>query len=220
MGKNCTIIIITAILFGVIAPASGITVDKIVRNVDNRYKTLDAFSASMWLIATSAYLGDATYKGKIYARHPNNFRLEYYEPMKQTLVFDGSTFWMYTPMTKQVIIYDVTGISGDESVWDMYQMGREDYDFELLGEKTLKGDISTYKLKLTAKSSAQAFQTVYIWVDNEEWVARRIDMIDGEGNSNSYRLFNFDFNPSISAGKFTFKTPEDVTEIRAEDIGM
>ena len=106
MGKNCTIIIITAILFGVIAPASGITVDKIVRNVDNRYKTLDAFSASMWLIATSAYLGDATYKGKIYARHPNNFRLEYYEPMKQTLVFDGSTFWMYTPMTKQVIIYD------------------------------------------------------------------------------------------------------------------
>ncbi|MCP4230658.1 MAG: outer membrane lipoprotein chaperone LolA [bacterium] len=220
MRKNISIIIAAFVLFAAAAPALAITVDKIVRNVDNRYKSLNAFSASMWLIASSAYLGEETYKGKIYARHPNNFRLEYTEPMKQTLVFDGSTFWIFTPTTKQVIVYDVSGISGDESVWDMYQMGKEDYTFKLLGKKTLKGDIETYKLKLTAKSSAQTFQTVYIWVDSEEWVSRRVDMIDGEGNSNSYRLFNFDFNPSISASKFTFKTPEGVTEIKAEDIGM
>ncbi len=220
MRKSISIIIAAVLFAAAIAPAGAITVDKIVRNVDNRYKSLDTFSASMWLITSSAYLGEETYKGKLYAKHPNKFRFEYSEPMKQTLVFDGATFYAYTPNTKQVIIYDVTGISGDESVWDMYQSGKEDYDIELLDKVSLKGGIETYKLKLTAKSSRQSFQTIHVWIDSEEWVARRVDMEDGEGNSNSYRLFNFDFNPNISASKFKFKTPEGVSEIRAEDIGM
>jgi outer membrane lipoprotein carrier protein len=218
--KKISLIITIALVVAATVPAFGLTVDDIVRNVDKRYQSLDTFSASMWLIVESAYLGEDTYKGKLYAKHPNKFRFEYTEPMKQTLVFDGDTFYIYTPNTKQVILYGVTGITGEETVWDMYVSIQKDWDTGSYNVVNLKGGIKTYKLKFTAKSPKQNFQTVYIWVDSEDWVARRVDMMDAEGNSNSYRLFNFDFNPSISASKFTFKTPEGVTEIKAEDIGM
>jgi outer membrane lipoprotein carrier protein len=216
-----TALLSTVVFGGVVPPARAIEVETIVENVSKRYDELNDFSAGLWLIITSAYIEQETvYKGRLYSRKPNRFRIEYYYPSDQTVVFDGSTIYFYNPATNQVVIYPVEGITGDETVESVFEAAESRYDFEDAGEVTLSGEYKTYKLKMTAKSPSATYSTVWAWVDADGWVARRVDLYDYDGNVTSYRLFDFKFNQGYGAGKFTFEIPEGAEVIRAEELGF
>jgi outer membrane lipoprotein-sorting protein len=117
-------------------------------------------------------------------------------------------------------VYPVEGITGDETVESVFETAETRYDFEDAGEVTLSGKYRTYKLKMTAKSPSATYPTVWVWVDAEEWIARRVDLHDYDGNVTSYRLFDFKFNQGYSAGKFSFKIPDGADVIRAEELGF
>ncbi len=211
----------TVVFAGIVPSARAIPVETVVENVSRRYGELDDFSAGLWLITTSAYIEQETvYKGRLYSRQPNRFRIEYYYPSDQTVVFDGATMYFYVPATNQVIVYPVAGITGDETVESVFAAAKAKYNFEDAGEVVLSNKYETYKLKMTAKSSAATYPTVWVWVDASEWVARRVDLHDYDGNVTSYRLFDFKFNQGYGAGKFAFEVPEGAEVIEAEELGF
>lgn len=211
-------VVVTA---GITPPAAAIEVETIVENASARYDELTDFSAGLWLITTSAFIEQETVlKGRLYSRKPNRFRIEYYYPSDQTVVFDGTTLYFYNPATNQVVIYPVEGITGDETVESVFEAAKARYDFEDAGEVTLSGDYKTYKLKMTAKSQSAMYPTVWAWIDADEWVARRVDLYDYDGNSTSYRLFDFEYNQGYGAGKFVFEIPDGAEVIRAEELAF
>lgn len=213
---------LSAVVFvGIVPPARAIEVETIVENASARYDELDDFSAGLWLITTSAFIEQETVlKGRLYSRKPNRFRIEYYYPSDQTVVFDGTTLYFYNPATNQVVIYPVEGVTGDETVESIFEAAETRYDFEDAGEVTLSGEYDTYKLKMTAKSSLATYPTVWAWIDAEDWVARRVDLYDYDGNVTSYRLFDFKYNQGYGAGKFVFEIPDGAEVIRAEELGF
>jgi outer membrane lipoprotein carrier protein len=211
----------TVVFGGVVPPARAIEVETIVENVSKRYDEMSDFSAGLWLVITSAYIEQETvYKGRLYSRKPNRIRIEYYYPSDQTVVFDGTTLYFYTPSTNQAVVYPVVEVTGDETVESIFELAETRYDFEDAGEVTLSGEYKTYKLKMTARSSSATYPTVWAWIDAEEWVARRVDLYDYDGNVTSYRLFDFKFNQGYGAGKFTFEIPEGAEVIRTEELGF
>ncbi|UCE27114.1 MAG: outer membrane lipoprotein carrier protein LolA, partial [Candidatus Coatesbacteria bacterium] len=211
-------VVVTA---GITPPAAAIEVETIVENASARYDELTDFSAGLWLITTSAFIEQETVlKGRLYSRKPNRFRIEYYYPSDQTVVFDGTTLYFYNPATNQVVIYPVEGITGDETVESVFEAAETRYDFEDDGEVTLSGEYKTYKLKMTAKSSSATYPTVWAWIDAEEWVARRVDLYDYDGNVTSYRLFVFKYNQGYGSGKFVFEIPDGAEVIRAEELAF
>jgi len=205
----------------IIPPAAAMDVETIVENASARYDELTDFSAGLWLITTSAFIEQETVlKGRLYSRKPNRFRIEYYYPSDQTVVFDGTSLYFYTPSINQVIIYPVEGITGGETVESVFEAAETRYDFEDAGEVTLSGEYRTYKLKLTAKSPSATYPTVWAWIDAEEWVARRVDLYDYDGNCTSYRLFDFKYDQGYGAGKFVFDIPDGAEVIYAEELGF
>ena len=213
---------LSAVVFvGIVPPARAIEVETIVENASARYDELDDFSAGLWLITTSAFIEQETIlKGYLYSRKPNRFRIEYYYPSDQTVVFDGTTLYFYNPATNQVVIYPVEGITGDETVESIFEAAETRYDFEDAGEVTLSDEYDTYKLKMTAKSPSATYPTVWAWIDAKEWVARRVDLYDYDGNVTSYRLFDFKYNQGYGADTFVFEIPDGAEVIRAEELGF
>ncbi len=213
---------LSAVVFGgIVPPARAIEVETIVENASARYDELDDFSAGLWLITTSAFIEQETVlKGRLYSRKPNRFRIEYYYPSDQTVVFDGTTLYFYNPATNQVVIYPVEGVTGDETVESVFEATETRYDFEDAGEVTLSDEYDTYKLKMTAKSPSATYPTVWAWIDAKEWVARRVDLYDYDGNVTSYRLFDFKYNQGYGADTFVFEIPDDAEVIRAEELGF
>jgi outer membrane lipoprotein carrier protein len=187
--------------------APSIDADELLARVTKKYKALKDFRANVVIATSSPYMGETSSSaGVLYSKQPNLVRVEFNEPLEQTVVFDGEYMYVYAPGGAQVLRYPGAGLGYLADLPATIDSLSTDYDVSLASE-TGGG---TYELHLNAKREPTTFPEIRMWVDRERLVAVRADFYDAAGNCTSYRFSSYKFNPGLPAGLFSFEVPPGV----------
>lgn len=103
------------------------------------------------------------------------FRFEYFRPMRQEVVCDGKTFWVYLPENRQVLQSDVSEFfdpdrfSGPRSraVNFLQGLGRISKDFSIAFGQPMNDPVGNYILELTPRRASAFIEKLSITVNRE-----------------------------------------------------
>jgi outer membrane lipoprotein carrier protein len=184
-----------------------ISADELLARVTKRYKALEDFRAEVVVATSSPHLGETSSSaGVLYARQPNLVRVEFREPVQQTVVFDGEYMYIYAAGGTQVFRYAGPGLSYLADLPRTLDNLSTDYDVELAAETGGRA----YELHLDAKREPAPFPEIRMWIDRERLVAVRADFYDAARNCTSYRFSAYKFNPGLPTSLFSFEVPPGV----------
>ncbi|MCY3713109.1 MAG: outer membrane lipoprotein carrier protein LolA [Gemmatimonadetes bacterium] len=158
-------------------------------------------------------------EGQLYLqRDRNRLRLE---EASQIIVSDGETLWTYVPGNRQVIV-SPAGEEGAESGPGRTDRpgrpGRPDdfifnysnrYLYELEGREPVD-DMPCSRLRLTAVEPADGLPELRIWVDEEDWLTRKVMYTDDMGSETTLRFMDYRLNEKLAPGLFEMTAPDGV----------
>jgi len=152
-------------------------------------------------------------EGNLYLqRDRNRLRLE---EAGQIIVSDGETLWTYVPGNRQIIV-SPGGEEGSES--GPGRTGRPDdfifnysnhYLYALEGREPVDG-MTCSLLRLTAVEPADGIPDLRIWVDEENWLTRKVTYTDDMGSETILRFMDYRLNEKLAPGLFEMTAPEGV----------
>jgi chaperone LolA len=145
-------------------------------------------------------------KGTLIFKKGNKYRVEFDE---QTIVTDGETVWSYSPSRHQVLV--------DRFKLDERAMTPErvlvqaptDYTSSLLGKEKL-GKIDAVILKLVPRDENAMVTAMKIWVNEQDWMLRKVEISDLTGKLTTYTVSSIKVNTGIPDSRFVFQVPEGV----------
>ncbi|GLI37700.1 outer membrane lipoprotein carrier protein LolA [Geobacter hydrogenophilus] len=109
------------------------------------------------------------------SREPLMFRFDYFRPLKQEIVSDGRTLWMYLPENRQVIVSDVTPVFNpytfnpdrDRASNFLQGLPRISKDFLIVFSPQGQDIAGNYVLELTPRRATAAIAKLFIVVPRE-----------------------------------------------------
>lgn len=122
--------------------------------------------------------------GQMYVRFPTAsdplmFRFEYYRPLEQEIVFDGSVLWMYMPANRQVIRSEMEGIlpsrndiGSGRGVTFLQGLGRLSRDFSITFAYPQNDAAGNFVLELEPRMSMASIRKMFMVVSREAVLAR------------------------------------------------
>lgn len=216
--KKIWIGLIAMTLLGLLTSASNaMTGEEVIKKVRKRYEKMKRFSADFeqtfeWKLAQETH----TFRGKLYLKKPNRFRLE---TETQTVVSDAKQVWTYIHANKQVILTSYSELRGMPKWEDLLFEYGEDYGARYVAVEKL-GDKKCHLVELIPKKQDKEADVVRmkVWVDPKEWVVLKVAYVDVNGDGTTYRLSNVAVNPKMDDALFSFQVPEgvDVVDMREQ----
>lgn len=144
-------------------------------------------------------------RGYLKIKRPDQFSLEYIDPLEQKYISNGVSLWIYDADLEQVTIKPLDEglgdspallISSDKDI-------RKNYVIKaLLAEKPLE------RVELSAKTENLTFERVILVFNND--VLTEMIMYDNFNQITTLKLSNIKINESIPESAFNFKPPEGV----------
>jgi outer membrane lipoprotein carrier protein len=184
--------------------------EKILSKLQNKYESVKDISAN--------FTQDVTYgiskmqqkiEGSIRIKKGNKYRIEL---EKQTIVTDGKTVWSYSHINNQVIIDkfkdDPKSLSPDHVLINV----PKNYNSIFIGNETLL-DKKTSIVKLTPKDDKSLVKFMKVWVDLDEYLMRKIEIVDVSDNVNIYLIKSIKLNTGIPDDTFKFEIPKGVEKV-------
>lgn len=204
MNKSILITILISVLlaFSLNADDAG----DIIEKVQKTYDKMDNFSAAFRQIERFKITGsESETVGRIYVADGTKYR---FESDDQIIVTDGETIWTYNDLSNQLLIDYVRENSGALLPRDMLFKYPKKYYATLLDEVEESGE-KLYVLKLTPKEEKQGYvSTIKIWVDDDQWIIRKIETTDINGNSSTFELTEMDTKTELEDSLFNFQVEE------------
>ncbi len=209
------VLLIVSLVFTATA-ALELTTEEIITRVKAAYADARTLTCDVRRITASAMLGQRrVLRGTMTSLLPDMFRIDYVSPFSQSLVCDGETVWLYTPMNNQVIVSSVDAYEEREMLGDLVGYFERDYAYEFLGGEEVDGR-ATVMLRMTALSAENAYPNGRIWIDCETWLPAEVELTDDLGNTISYRLSNIRLNAEVDRSLFSFTPPAGVEVIKVD----
>ncbi len=208
--KKIWIGLIAMTLLGILTSASHpMNGEEVIKKVRKRYEKLKRFSADFeqtfeWKLAEETH----TFKGKLYLKKPNRFRLE---TDTQTVVSDAKQVWTYIYANEQVILTSYSELRGMPKWEDLLFEYGEDYGARYVALEKV-GDKKYHLVELIPRKQDKNADVAQmkVWVDPKEWVALKVAYVDSNGDETTYRLSNVAINPKMDDALFSFQVPEGV----------
>lgn len=151
-------------------------------------------------------------EGEMLLGQENRFRIETED---QTIVSDGKTLWTYSKPSNRVLIDQIA--QTDQSLLPMQILFRftKEYEVKSLGEENIQG-LDCQVLKFQSESEVELIPEITVWVDQKEWLPRRIEQMDLSENKSVYLLKQIDRAGAAEKTDFIFQIPEgaDVIEMQ------
>jgi outer membrane lipoprotein-sorting protein len=72
------------------------------------------------------------------------------------------------------------------------------------------GKLDMVVLKLTPPDRKSAVKSMKIWVQEGDWLVRRVEMLDVHGKQTTYQVHSFKTNSGVADSLFTFQPPDGV----------
>lgn len=147
--------------------------------------------------------------GTLLIKKQNKYRVE---QQNSLLVTDGVTVWSYNPASKQVLI-DKFKI--DERLLTPERVltaAPKDYFSSVLGKEKV-GKSETVLLKLVPKDEDSMVRVMKVWVDESNWMFRKVEIEDVNGRVTTYTVSNIKVNIGVPDSRFTYQIPNGVEAV-------
>jgi outer membrane lipoprotein carrier protein len=182
--------------------------EQLLRGFASHFRALATFEADFVQTQDWAGMDDAPlWKGKLYLRRPNLFRIEYTEPPGHLQVSDGKTVWTYVPENGEVLaarLDSTSGPGGDILRW-VLDTGQAEPD---VAQIQVEGKPALMVSLLPA--AGLGLSKVRLWIRPGSLDLCQYEIIDSSGNSNLYLLSRAKGNPKLSDEFFRFTPPAGV----------
>lgn len=152
---------------------------------------------------------DDTSRGEYLQQRPK-FAIRWRQPAGDMIVSDGRTMWVYTPSSQpgQVIRQDLTGRPGESGDFLAQFLDRPKERFTAEYERADGvGGRPADVLALTPRDRNAPYRTIRIWVDRQDALVRRIEIIGAAGDTRRIVLEALRVNLAIAAARFVFRPP-------------
>jgi len=155
-------------------------------------------------------------KGKITIKKPDKIMLEYTTPVKQDIISDGKTLWVYFKEQNQVIVQDVAkGENKDNIIFQLpkYLKYLTDKYVGSLKEEEKYEEKDAVLMEFVPKTDGEDFTRIKLWVDKEKWLPFSTTVYIGENNSITVKFSDIKTNETVEDSIFDFTIPEGVEKI-------
>lgn len=204
MLKKSLFFISVFLIFAVNASAADVA-DK----VQSKYETITSLEAEVEQIQTTAATGQEEKRtGKIYYKEPEMVRWVTESPEKEILIVGPEVVWDYFPGESTAYKYPVQEILSSKTMIRFISGKanlKEDFEIERQGREH-----GLLKLKLIPEEPELNLVLAYLWVNDEDWLVKRVLVVDYWGNGNELRLSGIEINQGVEEGLFEFSPPENV----------
>jgi chaperone LolA len=152
---------------------------------------------------------EQSFSGKLIMKKGNRYRIDL---EGQTIVTDGKSVWSYNKANQQVLI-DKYRENPQSFSPDMVLVNiPENYTPTVIGKESLSGhDVSI--VKLTPKSSKPVLKCMKVWVDREDWLLRKVQVLELSDNLTTYTISDIRLNTNVADSQFRFDPPEGTETI-------
>jgi outer membrane lipoprotein carrier protein len=175
------------------------------------YQTVSTFSADfVQIVANPLVGGPDTTRGRLYEMRPSRFAMRFTDPKGDRIVADGRWLWLYTPSSTpgQVIrsAIPATGNTGPNLLGQFVEHPRAHYRARYLRADSLADGWSDV-VALTPTAADQPYSEAVIWVDRNDGLLRRIEIVEQSGQRRTVILRHIAVNGGVPQREFTFSVP-------------
>ncbi|MFH1334878.1 MAG: outer membrane lipoprotein carrier protein LolA [Candidatus Zixiibacteriota bacterium] len=193
---------------------AGITADELASQVEKRYRSLSDISMDFTKVTRSEiFEKPSLVQGKMLLKNPDKFRIE---TKDEIIVCDGKYVWDYSVENEQVM-KNLVGKSESMFKPNQYLSDfRTDYVPSLIGEEKID-KIPCFKLLLSSKQEDALIRKMTIWVDKQNYLARKIEYKDSQDNDIVLEFKHIKVDRKIKDTEFVFQAPPGVEELDLSD---
>ena len=184
---------------------ASLTAMDVVANVQSTYSSLTDASAEFTQTVKFKYTkSEQRFAGTLQMKKGNRYRVE---SPQQTLVTNGKTVWVYSPVNNQVVI-DAYKENAQTFSPEKFIFGLpKSYSAAFVGDKL--GDVLV--LKLAPRPGTNAFiKSLKVWITEADWTVQRVEFVDGNETQTIYTVRNFRKNPGLTDALFILEPPQGV----------
>jgi outer membrane lipoprotein carrier protein len=179
-----------------------------------RYDRLDGLRARFVQVSASEFTSDSSQiEGRVLLSG-NKYRVE---APAQTVVNNGRTTWIYSPVDSQVVVNDAEADASTITPQTFLTSSAERYD--VASTRTTRRDGTPHDvLSLSAANDTARFAQATLWVRRSDRIVTRLRATDRNGATLDLRLYEIEVDPGFEGQPFTFSPPRgiEVVDLRGE----
>lgn len=196
--------------------AASLTADQVVAEVQQYYVSIEKLDAKFKQTYTNTVFGKKSEShGKLYIEKPGKMRWDYQKPERKHFISDGTTLWVYEPMSSQAFKQDLKDQVLPVAITFLYGKGDLKADFNAALDKGKYGRKGDVVLKLTPRQPSAQYKNLWLVVDPADFHVRESIILEANDNLNHFRYYDIKLNAAakFSARHFKFTPPKGVKVI-------
>lgn len=179
----------------------------IIERVQKKYAEInDAILHFSQKVKFNLSKAEYTSNGVLYMKKTNHYRIVTDD---RTFVTDGKTVWSYSPANKQVLIDKYKEEPRSFSPEKFLLSVPKDFYSAILGREKFQGK-KVVVLKLSPKNDDASMKSLKLWIDDEDWLLWRAEIVDMNDNLTEYTVSDIRLNTTLSDTTFAFVAPPGV----------
>ena len=203
--------LVLMLAFAGAGPASAQDPGEIIGRASRVYRSLASLQANFEQVIDNPMIDSAESKGKLVQSGSAKLSMRFTDPPGEAIVIDGKHVWIYTPSTVPDQVIRLKVPSGGPAygynllAW-LLDRPAERYKASYVRTERLGGR-TTDVIKLVPAVPDLPFTQAVIWLDREDALPRRLEILEQSGATRTLRLSRLQTNARIPDRTFTFRVP-------------
>lgn len=195
------------------APAWAVDSGELVRKLQEKYDSIQSVEADFSQeVSTRAMKTSQKSGGKVWFKKPGKMRWEYRAPVRDEIVSDGRSVWVWQPDLNQAIEKRVAGPSALATDF-LSGLGKIKREFETTGVED-RGD--TWRLGLKPRQEDSGVRRLSLDIDKSSMLVVRTIVHDQFGGETKVSFRNIKTNPEMRDSLFEFTPPKGANIVRTD----
>jgi len=206
--RYCLLLI--CFLFGAIHLFAGDDADALVKKLQKKYDSIKNLSVKfVEHVQFGVTKSEQNFHGTFSMKKGNKFSIDMEQ---QSIVTDGKSVWTFNKTTNQVLIDHYRDESTSTSPEKILSNISGTYSAVFTGKETT-GDTELVILKLTPKKNKSNVKSLKLWIDQDELLMKKIQVLDTSDNLMTYSLENIKVDQALLDSQFIFHLPDSVSVV-------
>lgn len=195
--------------------------DKILRKMDNHYKSVQTLKAGVKMVKFDSLLkeSDVTEGSAIYVPVKNGdpyVRIDWTKPRTEYLSSYKGTYTVFQPTVPKCFAgktKEAKGSGKAGNALSFLNMTRAqlnaNYMVSYLGDENLSDGTATFHLEMKPRSPQEKYKAAHLWVDTNGMV-RQAQVVEANDDTTTIFLYNVVKNDKVNGSLFEVKVPGNV----------
>jgi outer membrane lipoprotein carrier protein len=185
----------------------------LIERAARAYQGISSFRADFRQVIADSMIGTFESEGKLIQAGEEKLAMRFTDPEGEAIVMDGEHLWVYTPSTTpgQVIRMKIPSdptYGPNLLAWFLTNPG-ERYHSRFLRSDAVAGR-GVDVVALTPMDRSLPFTEAVVWLDQFDYLPRRLEVRERGGNRRTLVLRSVETNRRVGPGTFTFEIPTGV----------